>query len=268
VAKSGTIGEGDKMKIKILGAHHNESASSKCTSLLIDNKIAIDAGSFTYALSMEEQLEIKALLLSHQHYDHVRDAPSLAVVFFRTHTTLNIYATKAVCDVVVSRLFDGSLYPRYTELPKDNPAVKFHPLEPGIQIQIEGYNILPVSVHHPLPTVGYQVTSGEGKTFFYTGDTGPGLEAVWEKVNPEVLLADVTYNNRQEERAITAGHLTPDLLRRELLNFKRIKGYLPEVVLVHLSPENEKEIAREIEGVSKDLECHVTIGHEGMELSF
>ena len=256
------------MKIKILGAHHNETVRSKCTSFLVDDRVAIDAGSLTYALEMEEQLKIKALLLSHQHYDHVRDAPSLAVAFFRTHTTLNIYATKAVCDVVSSRLFDGSLYPKYTELPKDNPAVKFHALEPGVKTQIEGYEILPLNVFHPLPTVGYQVTSGEGKTFFYTGDTGPGLETVWEKIDPKLLLIDVTYNNRQEERAKTAGHLTPNLLKQELLNFRQTKGYLPEIILIHLSPENEKEIALEIKEVAKILDCHITIGHEEMELSF
>lgn len=256
------------MKIKILGAHHNESATSKCTSLLIDGRVAIDAGSLTYALTMEEMLEVRALLLSHQHYDHVRDAPSLAVAFFRTHRTLNIYATQKVCDVVASHLFDGSLYPKYTELPRDNPAVKFHPLEPGVKTSIEGYEILPVAVYHPLPTVGYQVTSEKGKTFFYTGDTGPGLEAVWEKVNPELLLIDVTYNNAQEQRAVTAGHLTPNLLKKEMLKFKTIRGYLPDIVLMHLSPENEKELVTEAGEVSKELGCHIVIGHEGMEISF
>ena len=255
------------MRIKFLGAHHNETSTSKCTCILIDGKLAIDAGSLTYALSMEEQLKIKTLLLTHQHYDHVRDAPSLAVAFFRSRNTLNIYATKYTCDVVSGHLFDGSLYPKYTELPKGSPAVKFNALDIGVLKEIDENIVLPLEVKHVFPTVGYQITSMEGKTIFYTGDSGPGLDSVWQKVNPQLLIADVTYNNHQEERAVAAGHLTPNLLKQELLSFRKIREYFPRIILTHLSPEHEKEIAIEAQVISKELNVPIELAHEGMEIT-
>tara|TARA_Y100000310_G_scaffold215713_1_gene216645 strand:+ start:381 stop:644 length:264 start_codon:yes stop_codon:yes gene_type:complete len=77
------------MKIQILGAHICESQTSKLTSLLIDDVLAIDAGGLTSSLSFEAQQKIKAILLTHQHYDHIRDIPTIAVNRF-LHETLSI----------------------------------------------------------------------------------------------------------------------------------------------------------------------------------
>ena len=35
------------------------------------------------------------------------------------------------------------------------------------------------------------------------------------------------------------GHLTPELLKQELVTFRELKGYLPEVVAVHMNPAFE-----------------------------
>ena len=63
-----------------------------------------------------------------------------------------------------------------------------------------------------------------------------------------------------------AGHLTPQLLQQELLEFRKVKGYLPRVVLVHMNPHLEKEIQEEIAQVAKELEADITLAHEGMRL--
>ena len=63
------------MNIRILGAHNVESRTTRCISLLIDNTVAIDAGGLTSGLSISAQQRLKALLLTHQHYDHIRDIP-------------------------------------------------------------------------------------------------------------------------------------------------------------------------------------------------
>jgi len=69
------------MNIQVLGAHNCESQNTKCISLLIDDALAIDAGGLTSSLSFETQQKLNAILLTHQHYDHVRDIPMLAMNF-------------------------------------------------------------------------------------------------------------------------------------------------------------------------------------------
>ena len=99
------------MDIKVLGAHNCESQNTKCASLLIDDVLALDAGGLTSSLSFIAQQKIKAVLLTHQHYDHIRDIPALAMNFALQKATLNIYSTSAVRDILATHLINGVLYP-------------------------------------------------------------------------------------------------------------------------------------------------------------
>ncbi len=254
------------MEIQILGAHNCESKTSKFVSLLIDDTLAIDAGGLTSSLSFDAQQKLKAVLLTHQHYDHVRDVPALAMNLLLWGSAVTVYSTQSVCDVVSSYLLDGKLYPRFLEQPEPRPTLRFVILEPHKPEQVGGYSILPVPVIHSTPAVGYQVTSPDGKVVFYTGDTGPGLTDCWQHVSPQLLIVEVTAPNRYEEFARQSGHLTPSLLDRELREFRELKGYLPRVVLVHMNPDLESEIAGEIAALSQALDSSITLAGEGMRL--
>ncbi len=255
------------MNIQVLGAHHCESRNSSLISLLIDGVLAIDAGGLTSNLSFEAQQRIKAILLTHRHYDHIRDIPAIALNFAFQAATINIYSTPSVYDVIATHLLNGELYPKFLEQPQPKPTVNFTIIEPHRTEQIEGYSVLPVPVKHSDLTVGYQVTSPDGKAVFYTSDTGPGLADCWEEVSPQLLITEVTLPDRFEEYALQSGHLTPSLLKQELTSFREIKGYLPPVVLVHMSPQQEREIEAEIAGVAGALDSPVTLAHEGMRLT-
>ena len=254
------------MNIQVLGAHNCESQNSKLISLLIDDVLAIDAGGLTSSLSFSAQQKLKAILLTHQHYDHIRDVPTIAMNFAFWGSTINIYSTQPVHDALLTYLLNGKLYPNFLEWPRQKPTIKFTTMEPGKPQQIEGYSILAVLVNHPNLTVGYQVTSPDGKVVFYTSDTGPGLTDCWQKVSPQLLIIEVTLPNGYEEYAKESGHLTPRLLKQELTNFQALKGYLPQVVTVHMSPTLEKEIEAEIASVAKALNNSVTLSYEGMQL--
>ena len=66
------------MHIKFLGCHHTETSKTRLSSILVDQELVIDAGAITSTLSAEEQSRIQAVLLTHQHLDHVRDVPTLS----------------------------------------------------------------------------------------------------------------------------------------------------------------------------------------------
>jgi len=254
------------MNIKLLGAHNCESQNTKFLSLLIDDSLALDAGGLTSSLSLTAQQKLKAILLTHQHYDHIRDILAIAMNFYLWGTTINIYSILAVYDALATHLLDGKLYPNFLERPPENPAIKFTVIEPLKAEQIEGYAVLAVPVNHSVPTVGYQITSPDGKVVFYTGDTGPGLADCWEQVSPQLLVIEVTAPSRYDESARESGHLTPNLLKQELAIFRELKGYLPQVVVVHMNPELEEEIEAEIATVAEDLNNPITLGYEGMQL--
>ena len=254
------------MNIQVLGAHECESQNSRLISLLIDDALAIDAGGLTSSLSFPAQQRLKAIPLTHQHYDHIRDVPAIAINFALRGNTINIYSTLPVYDALSTHLLDGKLYPKFLEQPQKNPIIKFTIIEPHKLMLIEGYSILAVPVNHTIPTVGYQVTSPDGKAVFYTGDTGPGLTDCWRCISPQLLIIEVTAPNRYEEFAKESGHLTPGLLEQELTSFRGLKGYLPQVIVVHMNPWQETEIETEIAAVAKGLNNPITLGYEGMQL--
>ena len=139
-------------------------------------------------------------------------------------------------------------------------------VEPYKTEQIKGYSILPIPVNHSVPTVGYQITSPDGKVVFYTGDTGPDLAGCWECIAPQLLIIEASAPDRFEAFYKKRGHLTPTLLKQELTSFRELKGYLPQVVIVHLNPGLEEETKAEIAAVAEDLNHPISIGYEGMEL--
>ena len=253
------------MEIEILGAHMTETASAKPTALLIDGVLAIDAGSLCSNLSLPAQRKLKAILLTHCHYDHVRDIPLLAMNV-SGQGSIEIHSIPSTFEVLSSHLLDSKMYPDFLKWPEELPALKFITIEPYDLTNISGYSVMAVPVPHGVPTVGFQVSSPGGKKLFYTGDATVGLSACWEYVSPDLLITELSLPQRMEDWARKVGHLAPNLLKEELLQFRKIKGYLPPTILIHLSPSMEDEIEREIAEVARELGASITLGREGMKV--
>jgi len=254
------------LDIRVLGAHNCQSRRWGFISLLVDGVVAIDAGTLGASLSFPEQERLKAILLSHGHYDHIRDVPAVAMNLFLNGATIDIYSTKSTLDTLTTYLLNDTLYPRFQQVPPPKPTVNLKALELLKTETIEGYTVVAVPVNHSAGAVGYQITSPEGKAAFYSGDTGPGLADCWRHILPQLLIIEVTLPNKYEGLAGEAGHLTPSLLGRELASFKKIKGYLPPVVTVHMNPWLEKEIEAEIGALAENLNSSIKLAYEGMEL--
>jgi len=254
------------MKLEILGAHNCESRDTRLVSLLIDQTLAIDAGSLTSSLSIAEQQHLKAVLITHHHFDHIRDLATLGMNIY-DRGTIELYALDSALSMISNHLFTEEIYLDFRKMPSpERPTFKLCPLEPYKEVIIEGYALLPLPVSHNVPAVGYQITSRDNKCIFFTGDTGRNSPSLWQALSPQFLIIEVTMSNRFEMLATASGHLCPRLLKEELAEFKKIRGYLPPIVTVHMSPQFEGEIREEVERISEELEAKITLGYEGMKI--
>ena len=253
------------MKIEILGAHNTETDTTRLPCLLVNDVIALDAGGLTGSLSLERQQKIKTVLLTHHHFDHTRDLIMLGANDSIPPTTVEVYGLRDTLEVVYLYLLDSKMYKDYTSWPSvEAPRLRLKPVAPFQQFMIGNCIVMPVPVSHSAPSVGYQVTSENGRSIFYAGDTGSGLSGCWEHINPDVLFIEVTGLNRMGEMMSKLRHLTPQMLVEELLQFQQMKGHIPRVIATHIPVALEGELRDELALAGKQLEMELEVAYEGL----
>jgi len=257
------------VEIRILGAHLAEAKGARLTSLLIDGTLVVDAGGLTSALSLPEQKKIETVLLTHHHFDHTRDLITLAAnAGYYWRKQLTVYGLRYTLDIVTGCLLSGKMYTNFFEYPdKEKPTVILEAIEPYSRKTIAGYDVLAVPVKHSAPAVGYQITSSDGKSLFYTGDTTVGISECWQHISPKLLITEVAGPNKYGDWLKKAGHLCAEFLKEELIQFRRLKGYLPRVIIIHIGNPYEQEIKEEVAQVAQELEADISLGYEDMKVT-
>ena len=144
------------MELRVLGAHNAESKTPRLESHFIDKVLVLDAGGLTRSLTFEEQAGIRAVILSHRHFDHVRDLLPLGVGLLTAGKTIDVYAIEDTVKFVSEKLLDGSLYPDFRIFPSpEAPVFRFHTIEFYREFQVLGYNVMAVPVYHAVPAAGF-----------------------------------------------------------------------------------------------------------------
>ena len=260
------------MRVRVLGAHnlpsrdpiHNRGTRHTC--FLIDDVLGVDMGGMASALSPTEQGQVLAILLTHRHFDHIRDLPSLALMTLDDPRPIDVYSLPETLEGVLAHLINGDIYPDFTQKLTDAPPkYRFLPVEPGVKFKLLDYDIKPIPQPHPVPCVGYIVKSKAGACWAYTGDTGGNLLPFFQdKLSPQVLFIDITFPSRLEALAKLTGHLTPGLLREELLEVMGAKLSLPRMVAVHISVPYLEEVEQEVASLANELGIDLIPGAEDM----
>lgn len=251
------------MHITILGNRQGESKDTRFTSLLIDGQLAVDAGGLAAALSLEEQGNLRTVLLTHQHFDHTKDLASLGFNLLGRHR-VRICCLPEVRSALEETILSDTIWLNFFKRPNPaKPTFIHYPVQPGQSFDVEGYHARAVRVGHPVPTVAYEISCpGSGKVV-YTGDCSPGSVESWAVLSPDLLIIECTFSNSQTSLAGPNGHLSPQLLREELKTFRSRRGWLPRVAVIHVNPYHVKEITVEVAAVASELEADVWLPEQG-----
>ena len=103
------------MRLKVLGAYGASDAEHNLTGYVIDDWLAVDAGTLTSKLSFSQQSRIQAVFITHPHADHIRDLPHLIHNRFSQATgPLTIFASKEVMEILSRDVFNGVVWPDFS----------------------------------------------------------------------------------------------------------------------------------------------------------
>ncbi|MDO9529784.1 MAG: 3',5'-cyclic-nucleotide phosphodiesterase [Syntrophales bacterium] len=246
------------MDIRVLGCHGSKLPGYNTTCFLLDEEILLDAGTITSVLSLEEQIKIEHVLVTHAHLDHVCDIMFLADNLYyskKEYPAIRVLSTQGVIDALRANLFNNIIWPDFSSIPTpEKPLLKFETVQLGVRFQLNNLTITSVRVNHPVETIGYVIESEKSGSFVFIGDTGP-TEDVWEVArklkNLKAVFVEVSLPNSMEDIADVTGHLTPVSLGREL---KKLGAITPDIYLYHMKPQYEETIRKEIDLIeNKDI---------------
>ena len=164
---------------------------------------------------------------------------------------------------------DGRIYFDATKVqePGVPPPFSLRPFAVGETQEVLGYRVSSVRVDHPVPTMGYIVSAG-GLNVGFSGDTGGALMGFFtHPTPPDVLLIDVKWPERMRAEAEGSRHMTPGMLREELLAAKEAGITLPKLLAVHRSLREEPELLRELAALQTELNVDLEPGYEDMVIS-
>jgi cAMP phosphodiesterase len=217
------------------------------TCLVIDDCVAFDAGSLALSCSGAQRANIRDVVISHSHLDHVAGLPIfIDDLFASLAEPVRIHATSETIAILERDIFNWSVYPNFSKLRNENgPVLKYEAFEPGRAFELKHLTVLPITVNHHVESVGFLVSDGNN-SIGITGDTSSTFE-IWTELNRRAnlraVLIECAFSNGLRELAAASNHMTPELLAVELDKFLR-----PEVpvFVVNIKPMYRETIVEQI----------------------
>ena len=243
------------MNIRILGCHGSEALLEHATgshtcntcSFLLNSTLLLDAGTVASKLSLDEQKQIRHIILSHLHFDHIKGLPTLADnLSEQISTPIVVAGIPEVVHGLQRHIFNTDVYPDFFSIPTpEHPTLASLYLKPGNAYSFSGIDITPILVSHTVPTTGF-IVQDRSSAFVYSGDTY-STDELWHEAKqiPHLKTAfiECSYPDSMIELARMSKHLTPALLAQE---FRKLGRNDLSVYAYHLKPAFRDQILREL----------------------
>lgn len=248
------------MKLQLLPTTIDEKGRSTAHQhlccLVVDDCVAIDAGSLAMSTDKRQKEQIRDVVLTHAHLDHIAGLPIFIDDLFATlETPIRIHALPEVVQALEDFVFNWIIYPRFTELKNDfGEVMSYFPFEFEQKFRVAHLEFKSIQVNHKIPTTGFVLSDRQSKLAI-TGDTAE-MDRFWEVLNREkhlnALLIECAFPNELKDLAQASHHLTPEDLKKELSKFKHLDC---PIFVINIKPKYRKQILKELKALKiKKLE--------------
>ena len=242
------------MRIQLLpstfDAKGQATLDQRLTCFVIDDRVAVDAGSIAIALTNEQRSTVRDIIVTHPHMDHIASLPIyIDDLYPSLKEPMRIHATPEVIKLLERDVFNWNVYPRFSDLKNDyGPVMEYVPIPLGQPFPVAHLTVTAVPVNHIVPTVGLIVSDGE-RSVAFSSDTAQ-TEAFWKLLNEtqhlDALLIEASFPNRLAKLAEVSRHFTPASLGQEL---KKLNHNGLDIMAVHLKPAYREEIIEQLDAL-------------------
>jgi len=223
----------------------------RLTCFLIDDCVAVDAGSIAIALTNEQRLKVRDIIVTHPHLDHIASLPIfIDDLYPELKEPVRVYATQEVIGLLERDVFNWNVYPRFSDLKNDyGPVMEYVPIPIGSPFKVAHLDVVAVPVNHIVPTVGLVVSDGK-KSVAFSSDTAE-TDRFWQVLNElkdlDALLIEASFPDRMAKLAEVSRHFTPASLNEEL---KKLAHNGMDIMAVHLKPTYRDEIVEQLNALN------------------
>lgn len=229
------------MELRVLGNAGGSAPGRQLSSYLIDGVLAVDAGSLTTVLELEEQLQLEAVLLTHGHLDHVGTLPFLLIHRYgRDLPPISVVASAYTHKTLQDHLLNERVWVTLEVATGGDPTrIPMITMEPGEERRfLDRYDVRTIGLNHEVPCQAYAISDGTSQVIV-CGDTTT-TDAVWEVANATDglggILVECSWTD--DELAHITGHMSPGLL---LADLAKLKADVP-VYVTHCKPGFQEEV--------------------------
>ncbi len=238
------------MRVELLPSSQPASERQFLVSYLIDDRLAIDAGSIGLLADLGRQEAIEHVFITHQHIDHIATLPIfLENVYEPGPKSVEVLADPTVLQFLHHDLFNGRIWPDFLTLSTpDDPFLITVPLEAEQTVERAGLTVTPIQVSHAVPTLGLVGDDGESAVAF-PSDTGP-TDRLWDYLagveRLRAVFLEVSFPDSMAELAGLSGHHCTTTFAAELAKLQRDVRW----IVVHRKPRYAEQIAAELAALS------------------
>jgi len=253
------------VKLSVLGCFGGSAAGMAPSALLLDGRVAIDAGALTGALPLERQAAIDHVVLTHSHLDHLATLPFLLDnVFGLRSSPIVVHGPAETLETLRRHVFNGALWPDFARLSNGRTTLlAYAPLQPGQVLECAGLRLLAVPMAHAGPCFGYMVSDAQ-LAVAVCGDTrdASAMAAVAARTpRLAAVLLEASFPDALAEVAAASGHLTSSGFLREQARFP---AAVP-VYVTHRKPACAEVVAQEVGAAGL---ARVALLEQGREYEF
>jgi cAMP phosphodiesterase len=227
------------------------TSEQRLTCFLIDESVAVDAGSIALALNTEQRQKVRDIIITHPHMDHIASLPIFIDDLFETlKSPVRVYATPEVVELLERDIFNWNVYPRFSGLKNDyGPVMEYVPIPKGEPFKVAHLQVIAVPVNHIVPTVGLLVSDGKSNIAF-SSDTSE-TDEFWQVINSsphvDALLIETSFPDSMAKLAEVSRHFTPASLQRDL---RKLNHNGLDILAVHIKPAYRQMVIDELKALN------------------